>query len=243
MRSSAGPGPPAAAPQRGPGRRPPRPAPSRAAPPGPRRTPVRGPAGRQSGRGRRVHFRAPTTLPTASAGGRSGGRALSWYHEQIRSQTRRLALTGSQSTAPSSSSPARHANIEGVLVVDAANVIGSKPNGWWPDQPGAARQSVEQLRDAGRHGRIPLPAVVVLEGAAAPASLRQTLTACASSTLPTSATKLWWRRLRRRPAESTTCTGGQTGGALQRPPGRGPAVLPGRRRCPSRRHQGTGGPL
>jgi hypothetical protein len=53
-----------------------------------------------------------------------------------------------------------------VLVVDAANVIGSKPNGWWRDRPGAARQFVEQLRDAGRHGRIPLPAVVVLEGVA-----------------------------------------------------------------------------
>ncbi len=72
-----------------------------------------------------------------------------WYHELIRSQVRRLALTGSQSTAPSSSSPARHANMTGVLVVDAANVIGSKPNGWWRDRPGAARQFVEQLREAG----------------------------------------------------------------------------------------------
>jgi hypothetical protein len=53
-----------------------------------------------------------------------------------------------------------------VLVIDAANVIGSRPTGWWRDRPGAARQFVEQLRDAARRGRLPLPAVVVLEGAA-----------------------------------------------------------------------------
>jgi hypothetical protein len=53
-----------------------------------------------------------------------------------------------------------------VLVIDAANVIGSRPTGWWRDRAGAARQFVEQLRDAARHGRLPLPAVVVLEGAA-----------------------------------------------------------------------------
>ena len=58
------------------------------------------------------------------------------------------------------------AKIWGVLVIDAANVIGSKPNGWWRDRPGSARQFVEKLRDAGKQGRIPLPAVVVLEGAA-----------------------------------------------------------------------------
>jgi hypothetical protein len=53
-----------------------------------------------------------------------------------------------------------------VLVVDAANVIGSRPTGWWRDRPGAARQFVEQLRDAARQARLPLPAVVILEGAA-----------------------------------------------------------------------------
>jgi hypothetical protein len=56
--------------------------------------------------------------------------------------------------------------MEGVLVIDAANVIGSRPTGWWRDRAGAARQFVEQLRQAGRDGRIPLPALVVLEGAA-----------------------------------------------------------------------------
>ena len=116
----------------------------------------RWPAPQPSSRTRRptVGPRAPSSLSGTdhaphSLGWRPiWGSCVSWYHEQIRSQTRRLALTGSQSTAPSSSSPARHANIEGVLVVDAANVIGSKPNGWWRDRPGAARQFDEQLRDA-----------------------------------------------------------------------------------------------
>ncbi|HTX62210.1 MAG TPA: hypothetical protein VMD28_01120 [Acidimicrobiales bacterium] len=52
----------------------------------------------------------------------------------------------------------------GVLVIDAANVIGSRPTGWWRDRAGAARQFVEQLGVAAREGKIPLPAVVVLEG-------------------------------------------------------------------------------
>ena len=54
----------------------------------------------------------------------------------------------------------------GVLVIDAANVIGSQPTGWWRDRAGVARRFVEQLRAAARHGQLPLPIVVVLEGAA-----------------------------------------------------------------------------
>jgi hypothetical protein len=53
-----------------------------------------------------------------------------------------------------------------VLVIDAANVIGSRPTGWWRDRAGAARQFVEQVRQAARQGRLTLPVVVVLEGAA-----------------------------------------------------------------------------
>jgi rRNA-processing protein FCF1 len=53
-----------------------------------------------------------------------------------------------------------------VLLVDAANVIGSRPTGWWRDRAGAARQLVDELRDAVRAGRLPSPVVVVLEGAA-----------------------------------------------------------------------------
>jgi len=51
-------------------------------------------------------------------------------------------------------------------MIDAANVIGSRPTGWWRDRAGAAGRFVEEVRHAARQGRLPLPAVVVLEGAA-----------------------------------------------------------------------------
>jgi len=53
-----------------------------------------------------------------------------------------------------------------VLLVDAANVVGSRPTGWWRDRAGAARDFVEQLRVAARAGRLGPPVVVVLEGQA-----------------------------------------------------------------------------
>jgi hypothetical protein len=53
-----------------------------------------------------------------------------------------------------------------VLLVDAANVIGSRPTGWWRDRAGAARLFVEQARAAVASGRIVSPVVVVLEGKA-----------------------------------------------------------------------------
>ena len=49
------------------------------------------------------------------------------------------------------------------LVIDAANVVGSRPDGWWKDRPGAARRLHEQLLVAD----VPQQHVVfVLEGAA-----------------------------------------------------------------------------
>jgi hypothetical protein len=53
-----------------------------------------------------------------------------------------------------------------VLLVDAANVVGSRPTGWWRDRPGAARHLVAQIRAAAAASRLPTPVVVVLEGAA-----------------------------------------------------------------------------
>ena len=50
-----------------------------------------------------------------------------------------------------------------VLVVDAANVMGSRPDGWWRDRAGAARRLQERLAVAD------LPQdeiIVVVEGAA-----------------------------------------------------------------------------
>ena len=53
-----------------------------------------------------------------------------------------------------------------MLVVDAANVVGSRPTGWWRDRAGAARDLVSRVRAAARDGRIDPPIVVVLEGRA-----------------------------------------------------------------------------
>jgi hypothetical protein len=55
---------------------------------------------------------------------------------------------------------------EAVLLIDAANVIGSRPNGWWRDRPGAARAFVEGVRASAAAGRLTQPVVVVLEGKA-----------------------------------------------------------------------------
>lgn len=55
-----------------------------------------------------------------------------------------------------------------MLLVDAANMIGSRPDGWWRDRPGAARRLVERLRASTIAGRLEAPVVVVVEGAARP---------------------------------------------------------------------------
>jgi hypothetical protein len=55
-----------------------------------------------------------------------------------------------------------------VLLVDAANVVGSRPTGWWKDRPGAARDLVDRIRAATSAGRLSAPVIVVLEGAARP---------------------------------------------------------------------------
>ncbi len=50
-----------------------------------------------------------------------------------------------------------------VLVVDAANVVGSRPDGWWKDRAGAARRLHEGLLVADTSYDV---VVLVLEGAA-----------------------------------------------------------------------------
>jgi hypothetical protein len=52
------------------------------------------------------------------------------------------------------------------LVVDAANVVGSRPDGWWRDRAGAAARLVSALAEALATGALDGPVVVVLEGAA-----------------------------------------------------------------------------
>ena len=53
-----------------------------------------------------------------------------------------------------------------MLVIDAANVIGSRPTGWWRDRPGAARRFTQQVRVAVATGGLDAPVTVVLEGKA-----------------------------------------------------------------------------
>lgn len=49
-----------------------------------------------------------------------------------------------------------------MLLIDAANVVGSRPDGWWRDRAGAAGRLVERLRASA----LERPIVVVLEGKA-----------------------------------------------------------------------------
>ncbi|MCY3577752.1 MAG: NYN domain-containing protein [bacterium] len=49
-----------------------------------------------------------------------------------------------------------------MIVVDAMNVIGCRPDGWWADRDGALIRLVEDLGDAG------VPALVVADGRPVP---------------------------------------------------------------------------
>ncbi len=53
-----------------------------------------------------------------------------------------------------------------MLLVDAANVVGSRPTGWWRDRAGAAADLVARIRAASAASHLSGPVVVVLEGAA-----------------------------------------------------------------------------
>jgi hypothetical protein len=53
-----------------------------------------------------------------------------------------------------------------MLLIDAANVVGSRPTGWWRDRPVAAWTFVDRVRGAAQADRLKGPVIVVLEGAA-----------------------------------------------------------------------------
>lgn len=53
-----------------------------------------------------------------------------------------------------------------LIVVDAANVVGSRPDGWWRDRPGAARRLLTRLTTLEGQLDYPAEVLVVLEGAA-----------------------------------------------------------------------------
>jgi hypothetical protein len=71
------------------------------------------------------------------------------------------AGTSAPAPVPAGSPPDRH------LVVDGANVVGSRPDGWWRDRAGAATRLAEQLVAALDAGALDVDRVLlVLEGAA-----------------------------------------------------------------------------
>lgn len=57
-----------------------------------------------------------------------------------------------------------------LLIVDAANVVGSRPDGWWRDRPGATARLRDRLASLVATGHCELPPpleiVLVVEGAA-----------------------------------------------------------------------------
>ena len=53
-----------------------------------------------------------------------------------------------------------------MLVIDAANVIGSRPSGWWRPARRSARRFTERVRATVAAGRLDPPVTVVLEGQA-----------------------------------------------------------------------------
>jgi 8-oxo-dGTP diphosphatase len=82
------------------------------------------------------------------------------------------------------------------IVVDAANVMGSRPDGWWRDRAGAAARLHSAIVRLAASGRATLPDdntvtpgfVVVLEGAAKAAPIPATSTPATSTpAAPTSA--------------------------------------------------------
>lgn len=53
-----------------------------------------------------------------------------------------------------------------MLLIDAANVVGSRPTGWWRDRARAADLFVARVRAASAASTLGSPVVVVLEGMA-----------------------------------------------------------------------------
>lgn len=53
-----------------------------------------------------------------------------------------------------------------MLLIDAANVVGSRPTGWWRDRAKAAGEFVALVRSATAESRLGPRVVVVLEGVA-----------------------------------------------------------------------------
>jgi hypothetical protein len=63
-------------------------------------------------------------------------------------------------------SAVRRASLSFMLLIDTANVVGSRPTGWWRDRATATRRLAERVRAATVASRLPEPVVMVLEGTA-----------------------------------------------------------------------------
>ncbi|SIS19314.1 PIN domain-containing protein [Williamsia sterculiae] len=67
-----------------------------------------------------------------------------------------------------------------LVVVDAANVVGSTPNGWWRDRHGFTERLRDRLGDLAEQGLpttgAPVEVVMVVEGQAATVSASSTVT-------------------------------------------------------------------
>ncbi|MFH9662157.1 NTP pyrophosphohydrolase [Streptomyces sp. NPDC017248] len=68
-------------------------------------------------------------------------------------------MTSPRPAVPSPAAP--------LVIVDGANVVGSRPDGWWRDRRGAAERLRDRLASDGLPGRPgPVEIVLVVEGAA-----------------------------------------------------------------------------
>ncbi|MGW1599785.1 NTP pyrophosphohydrolase [Streptomyces eurythermus] len=62
---------------------------------------------------------------------------------------------------------APHSPAPPLVIVDGANVVGSRPDGWWKDRKGAAERLRDRLAGEGLPGHPgPVEIVLVVEGAA-----------------------------------------------------------------------------
>ncbi len=93
----------------------------------------------------------------------------------LRTWGRTLVVTPEGASAPCAPTPrcsppdrpaAARCQALRVLLIDAANVVGSRPTGWWRNRAGAAADLVARVRAATATSRLSGPVVVVLEGAA-----------------------------------------------------------------------------
>ena len=111
------------------------------------------------------------------------------YRGRLERVARRRSASG-EVKVPGASRPRRYGTARPVrmLVIDAANVIGSRPTGWWRDRPGATRDFTERVRATVTAGRLGSPVTIVLDAEPGQEPMRRTWTAWRLCTRPARAT-------------------------------------------------------